>query len=101
MPGGVILCCERRLFVRECDCFCFGTAIGGAVYWPGDRRPETGDRLLELQLAELRPARVRRELVVVLRVLVEVLPALGADAAAVVAADDPRRKLQSQRIARP
>jgi Collagen triple helix repeat (20 copies) len=23
----VILCCERRLFVREWDCFCFGTAM--------------------------------------------------------------------------
>jgi hypothetical protein len=26
----VILCCERRLFVRLWDCFCFGTAIGRA-----------------------------------------------------------------------
>jgi hypothetical protein len=21
------LCCERRFVVRECDCFCFGTAM--------------------------------------------------------------------------
>ena len=28
--GEVILCCDRRLVVRECDCFCFGTAMGGA-----------------------------------------------------------------------
>jgi hypothetical protein len=27
--GAVILCCARRLLVRECDCFCFGTAMGG------------------------------------------------------------------------
>jgi hypothetical protein len=26
--GFAALCWERRLFVRECDCFCLGTAIG-------------------------------------------------------------------------
>jgi hypothetical protein len=26
--GAAILCCARRLFVRLCDCFCFGTAMG-------------------------------------------------------------------------
>ena len=25
----LILCCDRRLVVRECDCFCLGTAMGG------------------------------------------------------------------------
>jgi len=29
IDGAEILCCERRLFVRAWDCFCFGTAIGG------------------------------------------------------------------------
>ena len=27
--GAVILCCARRLLVRACDCFCFGTAMAG------------------------------------------------------------------------
>jgi hypothetical protein len=27
MLGALILCCERRLFVRECDCRCLGTAM--------------------------------------------------------------------------
>ena len=27
--GAEILWVDRRLFVRECDCFCFGTAMGG------------------------------------------------------------------------
>jgi hypothetical protein len=29
IDGDVILCCDRRLVVRECDCFCLGTAMGG------------------------------------------------------------------------
>jgi hypothetical protein len=29
IDGAEILCVARRLFVRECDCFCFGTAMGG------------------------------------------------------------------------
>src|SRR4051812_49473763 len=27
MLGEEILCCDRRLFVRECDCRCLGTAM--------------------------------------------------------------------------
>jgi len=29
IDGELILCCDRRLVVRECDCFCLGTAMGG------------------------------------------------------------------------
>jgi GNAT superfamily N-acetyltransferase len=32
IEGAAALCWERRLFVRECDCFCFGTAMGGREY---------------------------------------------------------------------
>jgi len=27
IAGELILCCDRRLVVRLCDCFCFGTAM--------------------------------------------------------------------------
>jgi hypothetical protein len=29
MAGELILCVARRFVVRLCDCFCFGTAMGG------------------------------------------------------------------------
>ncbi len=46
IAGAEILWVERRLFVRECDCFCFGTAMGGekgsgVVAW---QRGASGER---------------------------------------------------------
>ena len=36
--GCSILCCERRLLVRECDCLCLGTAIGRGSLAGGQSR---------------------------------------------------------------
>src|SRR3954468_22185168 len=73
MLGDEILCCDRRLFVRECDCRCLGTAMateeasGAGPLRPGGSlrgRSATAaqalaaEPLLELQLAELGPARI-------------------------------------------
>lgn len=30
VEGALILCVARRLDVRACDCFCFGTAMGAS-----------------------------------------------------------------------
>ena len=63
-----------------------GASLGGSV---------------ELQLGELRPARIGLGLVLVLGILVEVLPADRAQAAAVLAADDLRGSGERERVARP
>ncbi len=56
---------------------------------------------LQLQLPQLRPARVGLALVRVLRVEVEVLAALGAEAGAVGSADELRRQGQRERVVGP
>ncbi len=68
------------------------------------RQRRDGERsrpLVELQLSELRPARIRRGLVLMLGILVEVRPALAAQPRAVLAARDLRRQRERQRVARP
>ena len=65
------------------------------------RRARSGARLaVELELAQLGPARVGLALVLV-RLGVEVLAALRAQAGAVVAADDLGRQRERERVARP
>src|SRR3954467_15877864 len=85
MLGDEILCCDRRLFVRECDCRCLGTAMA-------TEESSGASALVELQLAQLGPAGIGRGLVVMIRArLVQVLPAHGAKSLAVLAAHDGRR----------
>src|SRR3954470_14215839 len=89
MSAGGILCWERRLCVREWDWRCLGTAM-------------EAKRLLEAKLAELGPARVGLALVLVVGSRsVEVLPADGAEAEAILAAHDLRRQRQSKGITGP
>src|SRR3954453_10352885 len=89
MPGAEILCWERRLCVRAWLCRCFGTAM-------------ERERLLEAKLAELGPARVGLALVVVVGPrAVQVLAADRAEAGAVLAAHDPSRQRERQRVTRP
>ena len=65
------------------------------------RREKVADPSVELELGQLRPARVRRGLVRVVGILVEIRAALRAQAGAVRAARDLRRQRQRERVARP
>lgn len=88
------MCVERRLLVREWDCFCLGTAIERGMVAGGSA---------QLQIPQLRPAWVACRLVTVLGGidLVQVHPAFRAQTPAVGAAHDLGRNRQHKRFSGP
>ncbi len=64
--GGMILCWARRLAVRLWICFFLGTAMRPRRVTARGPAPDPRPALFQLQLAQLRPARVGRLIVAVL-----------------------------------